>query len=90
MITQDEVKKVAKLAKLKLTDHELTYYQGQLEKIVGYIQNLETLDAQLDPELFAELPERKDQIIPSLPSEELLKCAPDKVGSAIRVPRILE
>ena len=90
MITQDEVIKVAKLAKLKLSTQELTYYQGQLEKIVGYIQILETLNLEPTPEIFAELPERKDEIIVSLPAEELLKSAPDKVGSAIRVPRILE
>ncbi len=90
MISLDEVKKVAKLAKLKLSDQELNYYQGQLEKIVEYIKNLETLTFDDKSQLFLELPERDDMIIESLATEELLKSSPDKVGSAIRVPRILE
>lgn len=38
--TQDQVKHVARLARLHLTDEEVSMYQGQLAGIFGYIEKL--------------------------------------------------
>ena len=40
----DQVKKVAKLANLSLTPGEEEKFSGQLSKILGYIEELETVD----------------------------------------------
>jgi aspartyl-tRNA(Asn)/glutamyl-tRNA(Gln) amidotransferase subunit C len=42
--TQDQVRHVAKLARLHLSDEEVTMYQSQLSGIFGYIDKLSTID----------------------------------------------
>ena len=43
-ITNEEVKKVAHLARLELNDNEINNHAEQLEKILDYIKQLETID----------------------------------------------
>lgn len=43
-LTPDEVQKIATLARLKLTDAELSLYQTQLEDVLGYIETLREVD----------------------------------------------
>lgn len=43
-ISQDEIMRLATLAKLKLTDEETELYQKQLSSIIGYIDKLKELD----------------------------------------------
>ncbi len=42
--TQDQVRHVAKLARLHLSDDEITLYQSQLSGIFGYIDKLSEVD----------------------------------------------
>ena len=42
--TQDQVRHVAKLARLHLTDEEVNMYQNQLAGIFGYIEKLQEVD----------------------------------------------
>lgn len=42
--TQDQVRHVAKLARLHLSDEEVTVYQSQLSGIFGYIDKLSEID----------------------------------------------
>lgn len=43
-LTVDEVKKVAKLAKLTIPDDDLVKLQGQLSEIVGLVDELQKID----------------------------------------------
>ena len=43
-ITKQEVKKVAHLARLELEENEINNHAEQLEKILGYIRQLEKID----------------------------------------------
>ncbi len=43
-ISLDEVKKLARLAKLALSDDELTHYQSEIASILGYIEQLNEVD----------------------------------------------
>ena len=45
-ITRDEVKKVAHLARLELNENEINNHAEQLEKILGYIKQLEKIDTE--------------------------------------------
>jgi len=42
--TQDQVRHVAKLARLHLSEEEVTMYQSQLSGIFGYIDKLSEID----------------------------------------------
>ena len=43
-LSHDEVRRIAELAKLDLTDDEVTLYAGQLSKILDYFRKLQELD----------------------------------------------
>lgn len=43
-LTADDVKHVAKLAKLDLTDSEIKKFQGQLSKVIDYVTELGQVD----------------------------------------------
>ena len=44
MITKEEVKHIAKLARLGLTEEEITKFQRELSKILDYIEKLKEVD----------------------------------------------
>lgn len=46
MISREQVKHIAKLVRLKLTDQEITKYQEQLAKILDYVGQLQEVNTQ--------------------------------------------
>ena len=48
-LTLEQVKHIANLARLELTDEELSRYKGQLSAILDYFQQLEMLDTENVP-----------------------------------------
>lgn len=44
IISKNDVKHVAKLAKLELSDHEINKFSKQLSEIVTYVKELEKVD----------------------------------------------
>lgn len=45
-LTTDDVKHLAKLARLQLSDEEIKKYQRQLEETIDYIHNLDELNTE--------------------------------------------
>lgn len=43
-LSKDDIKKLAMLSRLKLTDKEVEQYQQELSAIVGYVRRLEGVD----------------------------------------------
>jgi aspartyl-tRNA(Asn)/glutamyl-tRNA(Gln) amidotransferase subunit C len=88
------VEKVAKLARLHLTNDELDRYGGQLGAILDYIAKLEKLDvAGLEPLAQAVDTQnvfRADEPRPSLSRDAALQNAPEKTGDFFVVPKIIE
>ena len=93
-ITPEIVKHVARLARLDLDEEEARKMQVQLGDILGYIGLLEELDlADVPPTSHVmEMANvmREDEVKPSLPVEKGLANAPEREGSAFKVPRIIE
>jgi len=93
-IDAQQVRKVAKLARLALTDAEIEEFTGQLGAILQYVEKMNELDtADVEP-LAHCLPIhnvfRADEVQESLGTEKTLANAPDRDGSFFRVPKILE
>ena len=92
-ITKEEVKKVAHLARLELNENEISNHAEQLENILEYIKQLETIDTEDVPcttraiEVTNVL--RKDQKKNSDCTEELLELGPSKEGKYFKVPKII-
>ena len=92
-LSRDDVAHVALLARLGLTEEELTRLEGQLNHILDQYAKLAELDTEAIPptaqtiELQNIL--RDDVAGPSLSSADALSNAPDRDGDFIVVPAIL-
>ena len=92
-IKADDVKKVAHLARLELPDNLIDTYTEQLEKILGYVAQLEKVDTQgVYPttravEVINVL--REDSLEDSTIRENLLDLAPERKDDFFKVPKIL-
>ncbi|PEE38530.1 Asp-tRNA(Asn)/Glu-tRNA(Gln) amidotransferase subunit GatC [Bacillus pseudomycoides] len=93
-ISVENVKHVAHLARLAITDQEAEKFQKQLDAIVTFAEQLNELDTTgvkptthvLDMKNIM----REDVAEKGLPVEEVLKNAPDHKDNQIRVPAVLE
>ena len=92
-ISSDEVKKVAQLARLELNESEIQKHGEQLEKILEYIKQLETINTEDIPcttraiEVVNVL--RKDEKKNYENSEEILDLAPSRENKFFKVPKII-
>jgi aspartyl-tRNA(Asn)/glutamyl-tRNA(Gln) amidotransferase subunit C len=91
-LTIEEVQHVAHLARLRLSDDELSKLQGELSHILGYIDMLSEVDVS-DVAPTAQVTDlanvmREDEVRPSLPREGVLANAPDQRDGTFRVKEI--
>jgi aspartyl-tRNA(Asn)/glutamyl-tRNA(Gln) amidotransferase subunit C len=92
-LTPEQVRHVATLARLALPEEKLQKYAGQLESILGYVDQLAQVDtAGVEPMAHA-LPVhnvfRDDEVAPSLPLEQVLQNAPATDGPFFKVPKVI-
>jgi aspartyl-tRNA(Asn)/glutamyl-tRNA(Gln) amidotransferase subunit C len=89
-----QVKKVAKLARLELSDAETEEFAGQLNAIIDYVERMNKLNTDGVEPLAHCLPVsnifREDVIKASLGTEKTLANAPEQDGAFFKVPKILE
>lgn len=90
-ISKDEVKHVANLARLSLSEEEVDMFTEQLDAIIGFAEQLNELDTEnIEPTTHVlELKNvlRDDQARESVPREEALKNAPDERDGQFKVPK---
>ena len=92
-ITREEVRHVALLARLELSDDEEERMTGQLNGILGYMDKLNELDTgDVEPTTHAiQLQNvfRADAVQPSLERQDSLANAPETDGVNFTVPRVI-
>ncbi len=94
MLNSDDVRKVAVLARLKLSDEEIEQFTGQLSGILDYVGLLDELDVE-SVEPMAHVADvanvfRDDEARDSLPRDAALSNAAKTDGKYFLVPQILE
>ena len=93
-IDQTQVKKVAKLSRLDLTEAEIEEFTGQLSAILEYVEKMNELDTADVQPLAHCLPIsncfRDDSVKQSLGTEKTLANAPQRDGEFFKVPKILD
>ena len=93
-IDKSQVKKVAKLARLDLSEAEIEEFAGQLNAIIDYVERMNKLNTQGVEPMAHCLPVsnvfRDDVIKESLGTEKTLANAPQSDGPFFKVPKILE
>ncbi|KKB74147.1 MULTISPECIES: Asp-tRNA(Asn)/Glu-tRNA(Gln) amidotransferase subunit GatC [Bacillus] len=93
-ISIEEVKHVAHLARLAITDEEAAMFTEQLDSIISFAEELNEVDTEnVKPTthvLQMKNIMREDVPDKGLPVEEVVKNAPDHKDGYIRVPSILD
>jgi len=93
-LTKVEIERIARLARLELSEAEEEEFTRQINRILGFIERLNRVDttgveptAHVVP-LFNVF--RPDQTEPSLDPEAALANAPERDGNFFKVPKVLE
>src|SRR5262249_11371876 len=93
-IDRELVLHVAKLASLSLAEAEVDRFAGELARIVGYVEQLETLDTRdIPPTAHVQverIPSRRHELAPGLSHDDALAQAPQVEADGFAVPAFLE
>jgi len=88
-----DIAKVAKLARIALSDEDLAGYQEQCTGILEHAERVQSIDTDGVPPTAHPFPMvnsfRDDVVEPSLDRDEILAMAPDVENGYFRVPAIL-
>jgi len=94
MPVEIDIARVARLARLALTEEELAFYGRQLGDILEHAARVQALPTDGVEPTSHPLPMvnafRPDEVGPVLDRDEVLAMAPDAVDGFFRVPRILD
>lgn len=93
-ISEKDISKVAHLARIGLSEGELSLFSQQLETIIEFIDKLKEVDVSsvkpmshvLEMNNVLRVDEKKE----SLRKEEALKNAPESANGHFRVPKVIE
>lgn len=89
-----DVRYVANLARINLTDEEVTRFGSQLESVMSHIAKLSEVDVEgVEPTSHTHLGSnrvRKDEPVPSLAPEGFLQNTPEQSQGQLRVPKVVD
>lgn len=93
MLTKEEIRKIAHLARLGLSEKEIDRFTEELQGILGYFAKLDELDTSgIEP--VAQITgleniTRPDEVVPSALAKEILAVSPNEVqGNHIKVKNV--
>ena len=93
-IDNSTVKKVAKLARLKVDAKEEQNLKNELNNILEWVDKLQKVDTEnIDPMLSVSnepMPMREDIVTSKLDNEQILSNAPEKKAGFFVVPKVVE
>lgn len=93
-VSRDDVSYVADLARIELSDEAMSRFVPQLNKILEYVEKLNTLDTSgVEPTtnpMGSKDVYRDDAVKPSLETDTALRCAPRAKDGFFWVPRVIE
>jgi len=93
-IEHNEVAKIAHLARIAITDTEISEYASDLNNILDLVATMETADttaiAPLSDPLEREQRLREDKVTETNQREKLLKLAPQTEAGLFLVPQVIE
>ena len=89
-----DLKQLARLSRLHLSDEELRFFETQVSQILSFVDKLKEVNVDgVEPTshpLSLSNVFREDQVKPSLPIEEFLKHSPRARSRFFEVPKIIE
>jgi aspartyl-tRNA(Asn)/glutamyl-tRNA(Gln) amidotransferase subunit C len=93
-LTQEDLRHLGRLAQLELSDDDLEHLEGELSRIVGYVEQLAAVDVEgVDPLIQpVELPTvtRPDEPAPGDAAAAVVSAAPRLKDGMYVVPPVIE
>lgn len=93
-LTLDEVKRVAHLARIKITENEAAKYQVELNKIFDWIEQLQEVNTDNIEPLYSvaehPLPLREDKVTDGAIKDDVLANAPEAKYDHFVVTKVVE
>jgi len=93
-LSREEVLHIARLARVALTEAEITHLSEQLSNLLEHFEVLQKVDTEGVPPtaqpVALQSVMREDVVEPSLPAEDVLANAPRREGDSFRVRAVLE
>ncbi|MET3575582.1 Asp-tRNA(Asn)/Glu-tRNA(Gln) amidotransferase subunit GatC [Bhargavaea ullalensis] len=93
-ITKDQVKHVANLARLAITEEEADYYAEKLGAIIEFAEQLNEVDTEGVAPTTHPVPLinvlREDKPVPGLDRDLMMKNVPEHEDGMVKVPSILD
>lgn len=89
-----DVRYVANLARINLSEEEITRFGSQLTEVMKHIEKLSEANIEgIEPTAHASSLSnrvRKDSPVKSLPAEGFLQNTPDQANGMLRVPKVVD
>lgn len=93
-LSREEVLHIARLARVALTEEEITRFSGQLSDLLEHFQDLQQVDTKGVPPTAQSVNLRSvmrdDAVAPSLLQEDVLANAPRREDECFKVRAVLE
>ncbi|MDE2239728.1 MAG: Asp-tRNA(Asn)/Glu-tRNA(Gln) amidotransferase subunit GatC [Rhodospirillales bacterium] len=88
------VRRIAKLARIRVNDEEVSTLQNELNAILGYVEQLGEVNVEgvepLSGGAQMALRQREDKLTDGDMAEKILANAPDRIGNFFAVPKVVE
>ena len=92
-VSKEEILHIAKLADLKINEHEIDEYTKNLDDVLNFMKILDSVNTDNVEESIGSLNNinvfRKDEIKEFEDKEALLQNAPEKENSMFRIPKVI-
>lgn len=92
MITSEDIKNLANLSRIELTDEEAEKMTTEVDSILGYVGQIQSITGDMDREIPKLRNVMRDDEVTNEPNEyteKLLNNAPSRDGNYLKVKNIL-
>jgi aspartyl-tRNA(Asn)/glutamyl-tRNA(Gln) amidotransferase subunit C len=93
-VEESTVRRVAKLARIAVADHEVVKLKGELDAILAFVEELSALDVEGVEPMTSVIPTsarmREDVVTEGEDAEKVLANAPAREGDFFVVPKVVE
>ncbi len=93
-LSDEDVRRIAWLARLALSEEELSSYRERLSAILGYVERLRSLElAGVEPLVHVGDQVNRlgeDEPGKTLANEVLMRMAPERMDPFVKVPKVLD
>jgi aspartyl-tRNA(Asn)/glutamyl-tRNA(Gln) amidotransferase subunit C len=93
-ITETDVRKIAKLSRIRLKDEEVENFTDELGKIIQWVEMLQSVDTDdvdgMTSVSHSALPQRRDEVTDGDKQAQVIANAPDSQYNCFVVPKVIE